>query len=120
MEDYFRDENTWSVKQGTMQPNVNAYLPRPINGSSKNLQCQTRYLQNAAYIRLKNVSLGYTIPTAITSKWGISNLRVYFSGENLWTGTKLNKQFDPETISGSDGAAYPLSRTYSFGLSVTF
>lgn len=120
MQDYFRDENTWSVKQGTMDVNTDAYLPRPINGNSKNLQCQTKYLQNAAYIRLKNITLGYTIPTVITSKWGISNLRVYFSGENLWTGTSLNKQFDPETISSNSGAAYPLSKTYSFGLSVTF
>ena len=120
MEDYFRDENTWSVKQGTMSVNTDAYLPRPINGNSKNLQCQTKYLQNAAYIRLKNITLGYTIPTVITSKWGISNLRVYFSGENLWTGTSLNSQFDPETISSNGGAAYPLSKTYSFGLSVTF
>ena len=120
MEDYFRDENTWSVKQGTMSVNTDAYLPRPIQGSSKNLQCQTKYLQNAAYIRLKNLTLGYTIPKDITNKWGINNLRVYFSGENLWTGTSLNKQFDPETISSDQGAAYPLSRTYSFGLSVTF
>jgi len=121
MTDYFRDENTWSVKQGTMDVNTDAYLPRPISGyNTKNVQCQTKYLQNAAYIRLKNITLGYTIPSAITGKWGISNLRIYFSGENLWTGTSLNKQFDPETISSSGGAAYPLSKTYSFGLSVTF
>ena len=120
MEDYFRDENTWSVKQGTMTVNTDSYLPRPVQGSSKNLQCQTRYLQNAAYIRLKNLTLGYTIPATITNRLGISNLRFYFSGENLLTGTSLNKQFDPETISSNGGAAYPLSRTYSFGLSVTF
>ena len=119
VKDYFRDENTWSVKQGTMDVNLDAYLPRPVGGS-KNIQCQTKYLQDASYIRLKNITLGYTIPTVITSKWGINNLRVYFSGENLWTGTSLNKQFDPETLSTSSGAAYPLSRTYSFGLSVTF
>lgn len=119
MEDYFRDENSWSVKQGTMSVNTDSYLPRPIQGSSKNLKCQTKYLQNAAYIRLKNLTLGYTIPAALTNKWGINKLRVYFSGENLWTGTSLDKQFDPETISSNGGAAYPLSRTYSFGLSVT-
>ena len=118
--DYFRDENSWSVQQGSMDVNYDSYLPRPIDGSSKNIQCQTKYLQNAAYIRLKNITLGYTIPSVITNKWGISNVRVYFSGENLWTGTSLNKQFDPETISSNAGAAYPLSKTYSFGLSVTF
>ena len=119
VKDYFRDENTWSVKQGTMDVNLDSYLPRPVN-NGKNIKCQTKYLQDASYIRLKNITLGYTIPTVITNKWGISNLRVYFSGENLWTGTSLNKQFDPETLSTSSGAAYPLSRTYSFGLSVTF
>lgn len=120
MQDYFRDENTWSVKQGTTTANTNSYLPRPLQGDSKNLKIQTRYLQDASYIRLKNLTLGYTIPANITKQWGISNLRVYFSGENLWTGTSLNKQFDPETISSNGGAAYPLSKTYSFGLSVTF
>ena len=119
MEDYFRDENSWSVKQGTMSVNTDSYLPRPIQGSSKNLKCQTKYLQNAAYIRLKNLTLGYTIPAALTNKWGINKLRVYFSGGNLWTGTRLDKQFAPETVSSNGGAAYPLSITYSFGLSVT-
>mgnify|MGYP004660676129 FL=1 len=120
MQDYFRDENTWSVKQGVNSVNLDSYLPRPLQGDGKNLKTQTRYLQDASYIRLKNLTLGYTLPATLTSKWGISNVRVYFSGENLLTGTSLNKQFDPETLSDSQGAAYPLSRTYSFGLSVTF
>lgn len=117
--DYFRDENTWSVQEGYTQTNTDAYLPRPLyNG--KNLNTQTRYLQNAAYIRLKNLQVGYTIPTAISSRWGIKNLRVYFSGENLWTGTGVDKQYDPETITGGySGMGYPLSRTLSFGLNIT-
>ncbi len=118
--DYFRDENTWSVQQGYADVNYDAYFPRPTCASNKNRQVQTRYLQNASYIRLKNLQVGYTIPAKITNKAGFSNVRVYFSGENLWTGTKLHKLFDPETIGNSQGgAAYPLSRTYSFGLSLT-
>lgn len=123
--DYFRDENTWSVKEGYTKPNLNAYLPRPLY-SYKNEQTQTRYLQNAAYIRLKNLQVGYTIPATITSHWGIENLRIFFSGENLWTGTGVKKQYDPETIgydpnNWSDyvGMSYPLSRTLSFGLNIT-
>ena len=85
-----------------------------------NIQKQTRYLQNAAYIRLKNLSLGYTLPSTLTSKWGIQKVRFYFSGENLWTGTKLAEQFDPETIGTNKGNAYPLSKTLSCGLSLTF
>ncbi len=118
--DYFRDSSSWSVQSGYQKENLNAYLPRPLY-SDKNQQQQTRYLQNAAYIRLKNLQVGYTLPKKIVSRWGIENLRVYFSGENLWTGTSLADQFDPETISGgSGGNAYPLSKTLSCGLSVTF
>ena len=126
--DYFRDENTWSVKEGYTQANTNAYLPRPLY-NWKNQSTQTRYLQNAAYIRLKNLQIGYTIPSSISSRWGIQNLRIYFSGENLWTGTGVDKQYDPETIgydpNASDyegiysGMGYPLSRTLSFGLNIT-
>ncbi len=117
--DYFRDENTWSVQQGINGVNLDSYLPRPLY-SSKNLQVQTRYLQNAAYIRLKNLTIGYTLPDSLTRKWGMGKLRVFFSGENLWTGTNLVEQFDPETIGTNSGNAYPLSKTFSFGLSLTF
>jgi len=64
------------------------------------LQTQSRYLQNAAYIRLKNLQLGYTIPSNITKKIGVEKFRVYISGENLWTLTKCSTIFDPETIDG--------------------
>lgn len=119
MNDYFRDENTWSVKEGYRDVNLNSYLPRALY-SNKNIQPQSRYLQNAAYIRLKNLSIGYTLPLSVTSKWGIQKVRLYFSGENLWTGTSLVDQFDPETIGTNKGNAYPLSKTLSCGLSLTF
>lgn len=117
--DYFRDENTWSVQKGVNDVNKDAFLPRPLY-SNKNLQVQTRYLQNASYVRLKNLTLGYTLPQAITGKWGISAVRLFFSGENLFTLTRLAEQFDPETIGNNYGNSYPLSKTLSFGLSVTF
>ncbi len=119
VDDYFRNNETWSVQQGYREINLDAYLPRPLF-SGKNLQTQTRYLQNAAYIRLKNVQVGYTLPASLTSSWGMKAARVFFSGENLWTGTSLVEQFDPETIGTVRGNAYPLSRTLSAGLSVTF
>lgn len=118
--DYFRDENSWSVQNGYQEPNTDSYLPRPLY-KDKNQKTQTRYLQNAAYIRLKNIQIGYTFPTQVTAKWGINKLRLYFSGENLWTGTSLVSQFDPETISGgSGGNVYPLSKTLSCGINITF
>ncbi|MBC8603525.1 TonB-dependent receptor [Parabacteroides acidifaciens] len=115
--DYFRAEQS-----NDLAANLNAYYPRPIFDSDKNNKKQTRYLQNAAYIRLKNIQLGYTLPSAMTNKFFINKLRVFVSGENLWTGTSLANMFDPETVSGgkdNNGNAYPLSKTISFGVSVT-
>ena len=118
--DYFRDENTWSVQNGYREANVNAFLPRPLY-NDKNRQCQTRYLQNAAYMRLKNLTIGYTLPVTFTQRLGVQNLRVFFSGENLWTLSGVSDQFDPETLTGKDygGVGYPLSTTLSCGLSIT-
>ena len=67
---------------------------------------------------------GYTLPANLTHKFYVSKLRIFVSGENLWTGTSLANMFDPETIGGGDdtdknGNAYPLSKTISFGISVT-
>ncbi|MGL5620406.1 MAG: SusC/RagA family TonB-linked outer membrane protein, partial [Tannerellaceae bacterium] len=103
--------------------NLDSYYPRPLfDGSGKNQQTQTKYLQNAAYIRLKNLQLGYTFPQQWISKAGIQYLRVFVSGDNLLTGTKLTKIFDPEVLGGDwgEGKAYPLSRVISFGLNVNF
>ena len=86
-----------------MDINTDAYYPRPSfdrggegHGSSgRNHQVQTRYLQNAAYIRLKNLQLGYTLPEKWTRPAKIERLRTYFSAENIWTGTSLASMFDP-------------------------
>lgn len=78
---------------------------------------QTRYLQNAAYTRLKNVSIGYTIPKSITEKYKIFRFRVYFSAENIFTISHLKANIDPE---GLDGSVYPYQKTYSFGLNLNF
>ena len=118
LQDYYRDENSWSVINGFQEPNMDAYLPRAAY-SDKNEQTQTKYLQDASYIRLKNLQIGYTLPQNLTRKVSIEKLRIYFSGENLWTGTSLRKQYDPETIGTYYGNGYPLSTTYSFGLSLT-
>ncbi len=121
VQDYFRNSDSWSVKNGYRSENLNGWLPRPQT-SNKNLQAQSRYLLNAAYMRLKNFQIGYTIPRDITSRWGISNLRVFFSAENLFTITDMPDQFDPELIGteAKNTNGYPLSKTFSFGLNVTF
>lgn len=104
--------------------NLDAYYSKPYNSNEvkKNQEVQTRYLQNAAYLRLKNLQLGYTIPASVMQKIGIQRVRLFFSGENLFTLTSLHKNFDPELLGGNWGAGkmYPLSRTISFGLNVDF
>lgn len=114
--DYFRND-----PDHPLGLNLNSYFPRPDFSSEKNHQVQTAYLQNAAYIRLKNLQLGYTFPQRLTEKFAVSKLRIFVSGENLWTGTSLFENFDPETIDGGwGGNVYPLSRVFSLGLSVNF
>ena len=94
------------------------------------------YLQNAAYIRLKNLTVDYTIPKALTKKANIESLKVYVTGENLLTWSPIFKHtamFDPEVIqtgdsdfhgvaeSGvGDGYSYPMLRTITMGVSITF
>ena len=88
------------------------------------MQTSDRYLQNAAYIRLKNVTLSYDLPKSIVSHVGLDKVQVFFTGENLWTSTKLAKMYDPEAIftsntyTGEGGKNYPMNKVISFGLIV--
>lgn len=123
-QDYFRAEPI-GLAGHEIPANIDSYYPRPLfslsgYGNGKNQYVQSRYMQNARYIRLKNLQVGYTLPSSITNKAGISKCRIFFSGENIVTFTPLFKLFDPETaMGGVGGNAYPLSRTWSFGLSLT-
>lgn len=115
--------------------NPNAYYPKPYTGPagkigsfrSKTSQMADRYMQNAAYCRLKNLTLSYDIPSVLSSKVGLNKVQVFFSGENLLTFTSLKGMFDPEAIftrsdysSGLDqaGKNYPLNKVISFGVIV--
>ncbi len=124
--DYFRDES--SASYSTLGENLDAYYPRP-SYSDKNHESQTRYLQDASYIRLKNLQVGYTLPKSIYTKLGMSQLRVFVSGENLWTGTKMTSIFDPESVEagalgnngiGYGGSTYPIPKVFSVGVNVNF
>lgn len=113
--------------------NPNAYFPRlrayqALSSGRSLFQTQTRYLQNAAYTRLKNLALGYTIPQQWSKRVGISKARLFFNGQNLFEWTKLHKVFDPEGT-GSDpdsgtnsgtGFVSPFNRTYTFGVDINF
>ena len=113
------------------EDNTDAFYPRPSNSAQTsnvyNFRIQTKYLQNLAYARLKNVTLGYTIPPSLTKKVKITKLRVYGSGENLFELDKLGRvPIDPEVGMHSSADArmyargYPYHRTVSFGMQLTF
>jgi TonB-linked SusC/RagA family outer membrane protein len=129
----------WQLGQFWTPENTNAYLPRYVSrlanrsGSMLYEGAQTKYLQNVAYIRLKNMQIGYNLPVSLISKIGASNLRVYFSAENLWTWSplyKITKDYDVESEGPSDkllssgtsgdGFNYPMMKNVTFGVSVTF
>lgn len=112
--------------------NTDAFYPRAINYNNTkqwNYQVNDRYLLNMAYLRLKNLTVGYTLPARLTRKAYISRLRVYFSGENLFEFDKLgNNPIDPELahtdLTANDarafGRTYPYRRTLSFGIQLDF
>lgn len=116
--DYFRPDANDPLGQ-----NLNSYYPRADWSGGRNTKTQTRYLQNAAYCRLKNITLGYTLPTNLTQRFYVQNLRVFVSAENLLTITNFTKLSDPELVGvGRWGFAktYPLSKSFALGMSVTF
>jgi TonB-linked SusC/RagA family outer membrane protein len=114
------------------EDNTGAFFPRPRDYGQTakwNYVCNSRYLLNMAYLRLKSLVVGYTLPTHITQKAMIQRARIYFSGENLLTFDKLaNTAVDPETDwtavtegdSRSFGRSYPYSKSISFGIQIDF
>jgi TonB-linked SusC/RagA family outer membrane protein len=103
------------------EDNRDAYFPAAhiSTNDKKNLQRQSRYIQNAGYIRLKNITLSYDVPTAIMEKVGLGQAQLYFSGMNLWEFSKIRKPLDPETIF-SGALEYPMQRIFSLGARVSF
>lgn len=112
-------------------PNTDAYFPKPYFTAEthKNRQRQSKYVLNAAYLRLKNLQVGYTIPQKVASKLFFQRARIYASGENLLLLSKLPKNMDAETVVASSpefggynsaGVIYPLSTGFSLGLNLTF
>ena len=86
-----------------------------------------RFVEDGSYLRIKNISLGYTFPKKWIRKWRIDNLRIYMNVQNAFTFTKY-KGYDPEVgaynynvlLRGVDYARYPSQRIYTFGLNLSF
>ena len=116
-------DNTWTKE------NTTAYYPRLSQQNTKSHQVQTKYLQNAAYIRLKDVSVSYTFPKSWLSKLKVEQARIYFSGMNLWEKTGLPPFMTPDIVdqisdasmnASNAGKEYAFMRSYSLGINVTF
>lgn len=139
--DYFRDKpgtKYSGLYEGDANINTDAYWPRPyLNGTqeAKNKNHpNTRYLQDASYLRLQNVQLGYTISNRILNKLHLNNVRIFFSGENLITFTHIPDGIDPVApvgfpeggsgnyygTAGTGRLTYGADRIYSFGITVTY
>lgn len=117
--------------------NTNAFYPKPSNNgwnsNGNNFLRQTRYLQNMAYLRLKNLTVGYTLPALWMQKIKFQSARIYLSAENLFELEKMTVPIDPESTyqkagydsvkngeSWSFGRSYPFNRTLSFGMQIQF
>lgn len=116
--------NRWT----TSNPTEDIRYPRAINGDpNNNRRTSDRFLEDGSYVRLKNISLGYTLPESLTKKIGLSKLRIYATGQNLITITDYSG-FDPEvstfgetnTAPGTDFLTFPQARIVLFGLNVGF
>lgn len=119
-----------SIEANSWTPdNPNAYFPRlavyadrggPYEGGQLGVNSD-KYLQNAAYFRIKNITFGYSLPKKLVSKFKLDNLRVYATGMNLFTFSPLynnnpDRTVDPEQL--GDGNAYPFTKTYAFGVDI--
>jgi len=102
--------------------------PRPIaNSANTNLLISDRYVEDGSYLRIQNITLGYSLPQDFISKYKLSRLRLYGSAQNLYTFTNYSG-YDPEIgsfnqnvlLSGIDNGRYPIARTFLVGLNVEF
>lgn len=109
-------DNRWTEKEN----NPNSLVARP-GGASTNKYYSDFNNHSTAYLRLKNLSIGYELPKGLVSKAGIQQLRIYIAGTNLFTLSSLHKYgVDPEVPEGSPAYYYPQQRTLSVGLNLSF
>lgn len=114
---------SWMLGRWTGEGTSNKY-PRLVSGNATNWMVSDLYVCDGSYLRLKNITLGYTLPQSLTSKLAIQRLRFYVQAENLITWTKY-WGFDPEISSGGtslgvDRGIYPQARTWTIGVNISF
>ena len=113
---YWKPTDATAGNYTAANPNAEYFrIYNSMENSASNERVQTKYLLDASYIRLKNMSISYMIPAKLIQKVGLSAVKVYTSVENLYTWTKLPAGYDPERLTWG----YPFYRTVSFGLNIT-
>ncbi len=134
IEGFYRPFNVterYFLNHWTGEGTSNQYPRASWNASGNNTQISTRFLESGSYTRLKNLQVGYTIPTEVVQKYGLTNVRIYFSGTNLFTWTKYsgmdpemsvsnNSTSDGDKANGIDWGTYPAAKSYNLGLNITF
>jgi hypothetical protein len=115
--------NRW--KPGAEDGNADATLPRAELDRTQNQRLSDRYIEDGDYLRLKNLTIGYTIPTAFSGRIGVDRLRIYLQGQNLLTFADYS-MYDPEVGSsgnlniGIDRGTYPVPRIFLGGIQLNF
>lgn len=111
----------WHAEDSWTPDNPNAYFPIPRATDDRNRSVQSsRYMLDASYLRMKNLTIGWNIPRQWIKNVYLSNATVYVSGENLFEFTGIKGPYDPESAREKGKMVYPFMRTYSFGINVTF
>ncbi len=98
--------------------NTDASYPRFVYMRTHNTRLSSKWIEDASYLRLKNVQLGYTFSPSWTEKIRVSKFRIYASADNLFTKTDFFYGYDPEVPTGNSGGYYPQVKTYVIGLNI--
>jgi TonB-linked SusC/RagA family outer membrane protein len=110
---------TWQLDSWTPE-NTDASYPRLVaERTHNNYENSSYWVYDAAYARLKNLQIGYSLPQTLLSRLPIQSLRVFATGDNLFTLHNMPEGWDPERANG-DAAVYPVTRTYAFGVNLGF
>src|SRR5690625_65644 len=125
--EYLREQHSQSyIDAGLADQNLDAKFPvlqswlADDNYGSGLAQPNNQYLLSSAYLRLKNLTVGYTLPDNLIERIGISRVRVFFTGENLYEISPIKKFMDPEAVEDGYGWAYPFQRKISMGVDINF
>ncbi|MEN8249857.1 MAG: TonB-dependent receptor, partial [Bacteroidota bacterium] len=112
----------WQANESWSEQNKDARFPilEPTSFGSNDIQNSSTWVFDASYLRIRNITLGYTFPESLVGKIKVDNIRLYVSGQNLFTFDNMPDGFDPIVPNGSHGAIYPITSAFIMGVNVKF